>query len=221
MKSYYDELFYNEEGMKQYYEFVKNHAKGETLIEMACGTGDLLNLLEPDFELTCVDIDVEMLEQIPVKYPNLKAELIEGDFLNFNNSKRYDTAVCIGDSTNYILTKEDLEQFVKTMTSLSDCVIVDCHHPSRLKEFANDYYEEGSLDSFDYAYQIEVNEEHLVHVINFLDGTFDAIYQWVFDPQLLIDLFKKYGYWLEVYTDHKLKGIQKEGEKVVIVAHKG
>ncbi|WP_159648499.1 class I SAM-dependent methyltransferase [Erysipelothrix aquatica] len=220
MKSYYDALFYDPKGAKRYYDFVNNHAVGPRVIEFACGTGDIMKMLSPDFEVVGVDIDPEMIEIAHQKYPELKDVTTVGDFLDYTPETPFDTAFCIGDSTNYILTPEDLERFIETMTNTSNHLIVDCHHPHRLNEFADDYYEEGSTDEFDYAYQIEVNEEHLVHVINFLDGTFDAIYQWVFDPKLLIDGFEKRGYKVTVYTDYIHKGFLPEGEKIVLVATK-
>lgn len=220
MINYYDALFFDEQGLKTYSDFVLKHAKGDTLIEMACGTGDMLNLLQDKFEVTGVDIDPTMIETTVHKYPDLKAELLVGDFRNFNNGKRYDTAVCVGDSTNYINDKADLQRFVDTMTRLSDVIILDCHHPHRLKEFADDYLEEGSTDEFDYAYQIEVDGNHLVHVINFLDGTFDTIYQWVFDPKDLVKMLEDKGYYVQMFTDYTTKGYQAEGEKIVMLAKK-
>lgn len=220
MINYYDALFFDEEGLKKYSDFVLKHAKGETLIEMASGTGDMLNLLQDKFEVTGVDIDPFMIETTQAKYPDLKASLVVGDFRNFNNGKRYDTAVCVGDSTNYINDLTDLKRFVDTMTRLSDVIILDCHHPFRLKEFADDYLEEGSTETFDYAYQIEVDGEHLVHVINFLDGTFDTIYQWVFDPMILKKLLEDKGYYVQLFTDYESKGMLAEGEKVVMLAKK-
>lgn len=220
MHNYYDALFFDEEGLKQYSEFVLKHAQGTTLIEMACGTGDLLNVLQDRFDLTGVDIDPSMIGQVKEKYPELKAELIVGDFTNFKINKQFDTAVCIGDSSNHLLDFEDMDKFVNVMTKLSDCIILDCHHPFRLSEFSNDYYEEGSTKDFDYAYQIEVENQNLVHVINFLDGTFDTIYQWVFDPKELIKRFEKAGYYVQVFTDHITKGMQPEGEKICMVAKK-
>lgn len=220
MKSYYDALFYDEAGARRYFNFVKDHAVGNTLLEFACGTGDVLNMLAPTFDVTGIDIDPEMIEQVPVKFPHLADKVSVGDFLNYSSDQKFDTVACIGDSTNYILTPEDLQRFITTMVGVSDHIIVDCHHPYRLREFSDDYYEEGSTDAFDYAYQIEVNGEHLVHVINFLDGTFDSIYQWVFDPHILIDGFSAQGYHVSVYTDYEHEGFLPEGEKIVLVATK-
>lgn len=220
MINYYDALFFDPAGLKKYSDFVLKHAKEGRLIELASGTGDMLNLLQNTMMVTGVDIDPAMIEATKVKYPDLKATLVVGDFRNYNDGSRYDTAICVGDSTNYVNDAQELEALVDTLTTLSNTVIVDCHHPHRLKEFADDYYEEGSTDTFDYAYQIEVEGDHLVHIINFLDGTFDTIYQWVFDPKLLISLFEAKGYYVQAFTDYETKGVLPEGEKVVMVARK-
>ncbi|MBK2403433.1 class I SAM-dependent methyltransferase [Erysipelothrix sp. strain 2 (EsS2-7-Brazil)] len=220
MKTYYDSLFSSKEGTQLYKAFVRKHAVGNTLLEMACGTGDLLHELDDYFDVKGVDLDDSMLALGYEKYPELANKMVQGDFLTYEDQKTYDTLICVGDSLNYILTEEDLLNFVERSVALSSNIILDCHHPYRLNEFADDYYEEGSTDTFDYAYQIEVDGSHLVHVINFLDGTFDSVYQWVFDPQILIDAYEKHGYSVKIYTDFNHKGICDEGEKVMLVITK-
>ncbi|AYV34561.1 class I SAM-dependent methyltransferase [Erysipelothrix rhusiopathiae] len=220
MKTYYDSLFASKEGTQLYKEFIIKHAVGTSLLELACGTGDLLNQLNEQFDVKGVDLDDSMLALGYEKYPELSTKMVQGDFLTYNDEKTYDTLVCVGDSLNYILTEDDLLKFVDQSVTLSSHIILDCHHPYRLNEFADDYYEEGSTDSFDYAYQIEVDGSHLVHVINFLDGTFDSVYQWVFDPKILIDAYEKHGYSVSTYTDFNQAGISSEGEKVMFVITK-
>ncbi|CAM2787060.1 class I SAM-dependent methyltransferase [Erysipelothrix tonsillarum] len=220
MKTYYDKLFASQEGTQLYKTFIRNHAQGHTLLELACGTGDLLNELKESFSVKGVDLDESMLALGYEKYPELADKMVQGDFLTYEDDTVYDTLVCVGDSLNYILTEEDLLKFVNQSVKLSNCILLDCHHPFRLTEFADDYYEEGSTDDFDYAYQIEVDGEHLVHVINFLDGTFDSVYQWVFNPQILIDAYEKQGYHVTVLTDFEQPGITQEGEKLMFVIRK-
>lgn len=220
MINYYDALFTNDEGLDAYYKYVSDNIVGHSIIELACGTGDILSRLNQKYDVVGIDLDETMIATTLTKFPELKGKVSEGDFLEYTDTKRYDNCVCIGDSLNYILNKEDLMKFVEVSTQLSDHIILDCHHPFRLNEFRNDYYEEGSTDAFDYAYQIEVEGEHLVHVINFLDGTFDAIYQWVFNPEILINAYKEKGYNVKVLTDFDKDGITDEGEKVRLIATK-
>lgn len=221
MRNYYDALFADMEGTKLYADFLLKHLEGTSVIELASGTADLMNLLNEKFDYKGVDIDANMIESAVLKYPHLKSSIIEGNFLNYREDKRYDSLVCVGDSLNYLQNKDELSQFVETAVLLSDHIIVDFHHPYRLKEFEDSYFEEGSTDNFDYLYNIEVYEDKLVHTINFLDGTFDTVVQWVFKPKDIFDLFAKFGYRAKVYTDFDDEGILDEGEKLMVIFNRG
>jgi hypothetical protein len=221
MRNYYDALFADMEGTYLYRDFLLKHLKGPNVIEFASGTSDLMNLLSDAYDYKGVDIDLNMINTALSKYPHLEDRIVEGNFLNYRENKRYDSLVCVGDSLNYLQDETELEQFVETATQLSDHIIVDFHHPYRLTEFEDSYFEEGSTDTFDYLYNIEVFEDKLVHTINFLDGTYDTVVQWVFLPTMIIDLFAKYGYMPTIYTDFDFEGILDKGEKLMIIFDKG
>lgn len=217
---YYDVLFTQEDGLKLYTQYVQDYLRDGSVIEMAAGTGDLLNTLSQDREVLGVDLDPSMIASAVKKHPHLQAFMVQGDFLTYTSDRKFDNYVCIGDSLNYILTLDGLKQFVNTASQLSDHLILDMHHPYRLIEFEDGFYEEGSTDTFDYAYQIERDEDYLMHVINFLDGTFESIQQWVFHPDVLIQLLKEKGYEVTLLNDFTKGPILEEGEKVRIVAHR-
>ena len=220
MRTYYDALFGDIEGTKLYNSFLRKHLIGKSVLEFACGTGDLMNLLSLDYDIKGIDIDSSMISKAVEKYPNLKDKIVLGNFLDYEDLNVYDSLVCVGDSLNYLQDLDELSAFVDTASKLSNHIIVDFHHPYRLVEFQDDYYEEGSTEGFDYSYLIEVYEDSLIHTINFLDGTYDTVLQWVFEPGLLIELFSKKGYSVELFTDFDTEGISSEGEKVMAIFHK-
>lgn len=217
MRTYYDALFSDLEGTKQYEQFLRKHIDGTHILEFACGTGDLLNLLSDYYNVFGLDLDSSMLETCLQKYPHLKDKVMLGNFLNYRSDTRYDTLICVGDSLNYMEDEVEMDAFVNTAASLSDTIIVDFHHPYRLTEFESEYYEEGSTEEFDYQYVIQVHDSNLVHTINFLDGTYDTVVQWVFEPTLLIGKFEKLCYIPTIYTDFDVPEIAVEGEKIMIV----
>ena len=202
MKTYYDALFYDELGFKLYLEYVETYLNPGSVIELACGSGDLLNALQTSHDVFGVDIDQRMLDLAVKKYPEL------------------DSKLSIGDSLNYLLDKEDLFSFIDHSIRLSDHIILDSHHPARLDEFEEGFFEEGSTEEFDYAYEIRREEDFLIHTINFLDGNFDVIYQWVFDPKMLIERYESLGYEVKVLNDFTESEIQITGEKVRYVIDK-
>lgn len=220
MSNRYDLLFGDLKGTEKYYEFITKHIQGKNILEFASGTGDLLNLLNKDYEVHGIDIDEIMIEHAIQKYPSLKHKFTIGNFLDYTSDKTYDTLICVGDSLNYMHDEKELTSFVKTASALSDHIIVDFHHPYRLIEFEEPYFEEGSFDEFDYAYQIQIEEDYLIHTINYLNGQFEQVVQWIFKPNSLIQQFEKRGYESDIYTDFDTPGISEEGEKVMIIFSK-
>lgn len=219
MIAYYDQLFAFKEGIEAYTKFVKENLRDGSVLEMACGTGDVLVQLGDD--VVGLDIDPVMLETAVQKYPQLKDKLVLGDFTRYVSLKKFDNLVCIGDSLNYLLDEKELLQFIDNSVKLSDHIILDAHHPYRLEEFSEPFYEEGSTEDFDYAYQISIEDEtYLIHLINFLDGTFDSVTQWVFDPNILIKRYEELGYDVRVINDFDHEGILDEGEKLRFIVSK-
>lgn len=219
--SYYDQIFGDKEGSRSYLKWLETFmVHPQAIIEMACGTGDLLFLLSKEHRVDGFDLDEEIIEKAKAKYPKLEDRFYVDDFLNPKKVKKYESLICINDSLNYILNLEDLEKFVENSLEFSDELFLDSHHPYRLLEFEQGYLEEGSTESFDYSYQISRDQDFLIHIINFLDGTYDSVYQWVFHPNLLIDLYKKRGYYVDVFTDFHTQGITAKGEKVMYHIYK-
>ena len=217
MSNRYDLLFSDLKGTQMYVDFIKKHAKGKHWLEFASGTGDLLYYLNQDYDVLGVDLDEEMIQFALEKYPELSGKLVQGNFLTYQNENRFDTLICVGDSLNYTDNSDELHQFVEVASTLSDHIIVDFHHPYRLEEFKDTYYEEGSTDAFDYAYQIEVYEDRLIHTINYLNGQMEQVFQWVFNPLELITLFENKGYHTEIFSDFEYEGITNEGEKIMCI----
>lgn len=218
MMQYYDVLFTQEDGLKLYTQYVLDEIIEGSVIEMASGTGDLLNTLSENRDVIGIDLDETMIQTTLEKHPNLEGKVFVGDFCDYKSDRKFDNLVCIGDSLNYVLNFNDLKRFVDTASDLSDHLVLDMHHPYRLVEFEDGFYEEGSTETFDYAYQIDKEDDYLMHIINFLDGSFEAIQQWVFDPAILIGLLEDKGYSVKTLNDFTLGSILEEGEKVRIVA---
>ena len=215
-KSYYDAVFQDVEGSKLYLEWISKYLKSSsTVLEMACGTGDLAKMLSESYMVDAFDIDKNVIQKAKEKYPDLKDRFFVADFLDLSLDKNYDALVCINDSLNYILNEEDLDRFVAITSKLSDEIFLDSHHPFRLEEFSEPYLEEGRTNEFDYSYQISTDGDFLVHIINFLDGNYDSVFQWVFDPMLLKEKYEALAYKVDLYTDFQDKGINQEGEKIM------
>ena len=110
----YDELMddVDYEGWFNYIEEIFNRfgKKPNSILEMACGTGNLSYYLAREgYDLTCFDISNDMLS---IAYNKLAAfknvTLLKQDMTNFNIYKKFDCVLSVCDSINYIIDRKDL-----------------------------------------------------------------------------------------------------------------
>ena len=110
----YDELMddVDYEGWYKYIEriFHKYSKKPESILEMACGTGNLSYCLAKNgYDLTCFDISDDMLSIASNKlYEFNNVTILKQNMVDFNIYKKFDCILSICDSINYIVSEEDL-----------------------------------------------------------------------------------------------------------------
>lgn len=215
-KKAYDLIFGDEEGTRLRYDFLLPHLEGNSVLEVGCGSGDLLTLLSTDYTVTGVDKDPQMINNAIDKYPHLRTHFLSKDIMEYEE-ETYDSLICIGDSLNYNMNKESLYKFLDKLMDLSNVLILDMHHLYRLEEFKEGYEEEGRIDTLDYGYQIQVEEDFLLHIVNYFDGSFDVVQQWVFSSKIVVEYLRNNNYEVDIFTDFE-KGTKEIGEKVMLVA---
>ncbi|MFP4660827.1 MAG: class I SAM-dependent DNA methyltransferase [Halanaerobiales bacterium] len=82
------------------------------VLDLACGTGNMSVLFaRDDYQVTGIDISAEMLEFARVKTGQMDENIkfIQSDLRSFSTSSNFDLALCLFDSLNYILDREDLK----------------------------------------------------------------------------------------------------------------
>ena len=83
--------------------FEDNHVR--TILEVACGTGRLMAILESEgYNVTGVDLSGEMLA---LARPRVKGALIQGDMRELDFSGEFDAVLCLGSSFTYMSTDRD------------------------------------------------------------------------------------------------------------------
>lgn len=120
-EKYYDEIYgamgkdYFAEAMKvhQFIQKYKN-TKGNTLLDVACGTGAHAGPLSELYKVEGLDLDANMLQVARKKYPKIKFH--HGDMTNFNLGRQFDTITCLFSSIGYVKTKTNLRKAIRTMS---------------------------------------------------------------------------------------------------------
>lgn len=164
LAKYYDYLLGDEEAFNFWLEYI-NAKDYHTVLELASGSGVLAGILKKQGkEVTASDISKEMKE---VATNNFDGEYLILNMIDFDLHKKYDLILCVCDSINY-LYDEELEQMFKSVYKhLNDGgrFIFDMHNPKRLKEFDEEYIEEGQIDKNVY-YQWTINSDTFDRTVN-------------------------------------------------------
>ncbi len=97
------------------HELVKANLKsgGNTLLDVACGTGIHLNYLKDYFDCEGLDLDEKMLEAAKEKLPEMKFH--QGNMLDFDLGRQFDVVTCLFSSIGYVKTVPNLKQAVVNM----------------------------------------------------------------------------------------------------------
>lgn len=111
-----------DEFYENYYNFLtklwkKLKFKPKRILELACGTGRLAELLlKNHYEIEGLDLSSSMLRIARLR----KIKCYLGDMTRFNLKKKYDVVLCFFDSLNYLPTEKALQQcFVSVQKCLT------------------------------------------------------------------------------------------------------
>lgn len=164
LAKYYDYLLGDEEAFNFWLEYI-NAKDYHTVLELASGSGVLAGILKKQGkEVTASDISKEMKE---VATNNFDGEYLILNMIDFDLHKKYDLILCVCDSINYLYDDELEQMFKSVYKHLNDGgrFIFDMHNPKRLKEFDEEYIEEGQIDENVY-YQWTINSDTFDRTVN-------------------------------------------------------
>ena len=85
----------------------RHHPQAAKVLELACGTGAILEQLHPRYEIAGLDISKKMLEIASRKVP--QARLFLEDMTRFGLGETFDVVLCVYDSLNHLVSFEQWE----------------------------------------------------------------------------------------------------------------
>ena len=88
-----------EEAMRDYADNPKS------ILELACGTGNVIHHFAGKYEVSGLDISASMLELARKKLPDVP--LFQMNMTDFSLDRKYDVILCMYDSINHLLQYED------------------------------------------------------------------------------------------------------------------
>lgn len=91
-----------------------HHPKAKILVDLACGTGNISNILaKKGYQVTGIDLSEEMLmiAQDKAYEKHLRIQYLKQDMTRFAIHKKTEVITCICDGLNYLTTGEKLRAF--------------------------------------------------------------------------------------------------------------
>ncbi len=227
LADYYDWLVKDEAATKQWVAFTQRFLQQGALLELACGSGEItLALNNCGFQMTASDLSAEMLKKASAKDLQNQITFYQADMTDFQDPELYDGILCYCDSINYLKDENELKaMFALVLQHLKagGWFLFDLHSLDRLKEFEEEYIEEGVIDDVQYQWTIQSDERCLFHHFAFWfpDGHIEqeTHVQTVFDPERVRLLLNQAGFETACWTDFDHPGIV-PGEKIFIAGRK-
>ena len=98
------------------HEFIQKykHTNGNSLLDVACGTGTHAGLLSRDYKVEGTDLNAEMLKVARKKHPEIR--FTQADMRNFELRRSFDVVVCMFSAIGYMRTKTELRKAVRNMS---------------------------------------------------------------------------------------------------------
>ncbi len=94
------------------HELIQQHLRsgGNTLLDVACGTGIHTHILSTYYQAEGLDLDERMLAAARQKYPAIPFH--QGDMVTFNLGRQFDAITCLFSSIAYVRTPNALRQTI-------------------------------------------------------------------------------------------------------------
>jgi SAM-dependent methyltransferase len=110
---FYDVVMGDRTKTAAYIRRLITHYKPEakTLLELACGTGAILQPLSEAYDVTGLDLSAQMLAVARQKLPHVR--FYQADMVTFNLGKKFDVIICVFDSLNHVLQSADWQRLFR------------------------------------------------------------------------------------------------------------
>ncbi len=145
---------------------IRKVPKNSKVLDLACGTGKLINLLKKDYQFIGCDLSEEMLEI--AKDNNCEIDFFIHDLKDDFYVENLDAIFCTVDSINYLLEEKKIENLFKNVSNnlIEGYFVFDIHTKSKLKKFENYSYFKID-DDYTVLWNSEINGNLIEHFLTF------------------------------------------------------
>lgn len=225
--NYYDKVMWKPTELAVWIKYLAKeyNPKAKSVLELACGTANLLDLLKDDFKVTGLDISEGMLHRAKEKLPDV--DFIKGDMTDFCLESKFDMIACIFDSINHV---KGLENWSKVFRHSSDHLnnnglfIFDYNTQYRLENLSKteghtDKFEDKELemkvrknkDAYTFYTKITRNGETLME---------DQINEYTYSNDEVVKEASKYFKTVDCYAEDMKSLPQQDARRIYLVCRK-
>lgn len=237
----YDKIMHNVDYVKwvNYIRSLFMHYRCEPhrILELACGTGTVMvQLAKYGYEMWGLDRAAEMLESAQKKADKTgqKIELFQGDMRDFSFDEKFDAVLCLYDSINYILEKDEMAQVFENVYNVlepnglfifdvtTERNIVQHFH---LQTFAENEDDFSYIWKNVYSYRDRICRTVLTFFLRENDDSFkryeELHLQKIFEVNEIEDLLEKTGYkLLSAFDAFSMRKWNKDSDRINFTARK-
>jgi SAM-dependent methyltransferase len=162
----------------QYVDIIRQHIpKGAKVIDLACGTGQVISMLQDEYQFIGADVSEDMLEMAAKKNPNV--DFFVHDIRDPFYIEHIQGAICTVDSFNYLSDHQDLEMAIVNIDKSlppGGHFIFDVITEERLAEL-DDYLYVSDLEMGTMIWSAEVKDDTVEHqLVMYIMGS-DGLYE--------------------------------------------
>ncbi len=212
---YYDSL---NSDYSYWISFLRKHIRSKNtgekkLLELGCGTGNILKEFTEEYKLVGIDLSDEMLATARNKINSCR--FIKADMSEYFENIKYDVILCLFDSINHILNIEKWQRMffnISKMMKDDSVFIFDVNTTERLnqmsqkpgffKKFNNSYFymniDKRSQTNFVFNVRIFRNIEN-----NIFELEEEQIEETTLEGNRIYDIVTKFFKKIEIYNERK------------------
>lgn len=111
---FYDEVMGDRTGTADFLikQIYKSNPGAKSVLELACGTGEIMKLLSKEYVVSGLELSDGMLEIARKKMP--RAKFYKQSMVGFDLPEKYDVILCVFDSVNHLLKFSDWKKLFKS-----------------------------------------------------------------------------------------------------------
>ncbi|MBP2033640.1 ubiquinone/menaquinone biosynthesis C-methylase UbiE [Clostridium algifaecis] len=204
-------------------------------LDIGCGTGNLTEEIASNFDICwCVDLSSDMLTEAEAKFrkKGLNVKLVCQNMIKLNLNRKFDLITCCLDSTNYILSENDLLEYFNRVSKhlkTDGIFIFDINSYYKLTEILGnniyDYDDENITYIWDNSLEDEIVDMYLTFFIREGDmyRRFDEQHrERAYKCSRMEDILEKCGFnILDKLDNYEDKAPVQNSQRIVYILNKG